>query len=90
MNTLANSLKVSLGTLKNWEGQRSRPIRKFWPAIRRMFRPQGVDMPPISGALPRTCFQPLITILFSCENDVFQSDEKTGISKSRAGAQGSS
>jgi DNA-binding transcriptional regulator YiaG len=39
MNALANNLGISLGTLKNWEQNRSRPIRRFWPAIRRLFRP---------------------------------------------------
>jgi hypothetical protein len=39
MNILASNLKISLGTLKNWERGRIRPTRKSWPAIRKPFGP---------------------------------------------------
>lgn len=37
LNALASNLKISLGTLKNWEQGRTHPNRKSWPAIRRLF-----------------------------------------------------
>ena len=95
MNTLANSLGISLGTLKNWERKRSRPIRGFWPALRRLFRGHkggcATHSVYTSAPLPQTCFQSQITIFFLCENDVFQSNEKTGDAKSYGdGSQGPS
>ena len=39
MNTIAQKLGISLGTLKNWERGWSHPNKKSWPAIRRLFGP---------------------------------------------------
>ena len=41
MNMLAAKLRISLGTLKNWERGRSRPNRKSWPVIYTVLGPKG-------------------------------------------------
>jgi hypothetical protein len=41
-----------------------------------------------NALFPQTCFQPLITVFSFCENNVFQSNEKTGGAKSHGGDSG--
>jgi DNA-binding transcriptional regulator YiaG len=37
----ATKLGISLGTLTNWERGRTRPGKKFWPAIKSLFKQNG-------------------------------------------------
>jgi DNA-binding transcriptional regulator YiaG len=38
---LATKLGISLGTLTNWERGRTRPGKKFWPAIKLFLKQNG-------------------------------------------------